>query len=652
MSSRASEFVDTLRSGLNRLEDPTPPFSFEVGWLSNYDQLFAGEFERKTEIATLLDHAVRYGRLVLTGRGGGAKTIILNRVAKLAAERGMVPAVIGLKGWTAPDYVVWDRLQDSGERLRYLFERFALVRVGVADLDALRPSAWRIVLVDGLNEVDSRTGQQIIDALDDYARYAISTSVIVTDRLVRREFLRPDRWVLATVLPLAIDEVRSVLTQAKGDSRVFDAASGGVQTLLRSPFFLNQFLKEGLIEGTFADQMEAYFTRHALNHGQIALASRAAFIVYRNSTRTFSLAEFREVAGTDVAAALQTAGALVVKEHEAFFDHHLKHDYLASRFVASDPRMWGRDVFNRVTFHASSFETIVMLMGRMETKEQADVLLRRLYDWNVYAAGYALAEGRHVHVTQEMYAVVLAMLAERRWDLISATSLRARDTLALFDNELATKFLNTNSVEDVFHVLDEIDAQTDWFNRWRTLYSRPVRSTISDSELNLLSNDDSVLGWTTSNVLRRSRLSTKQQQKLRSEFSEASDVVKWRIVHVFGTIPNQPNAKLLRDALRNGTTEVRFGATRSLVEMAVLSTDKLCQWILRGLRTEIPAMKFHRSIIEEFRRAIFVRKDRARSGWGKMVVPIILELEARSSGAEEREGWDKVAHQLVSEYEL
>ena len=63
-----------------------------------------------------------------------------------------------------------------------------------------------------------------------------------------------------------------------------------------------------------------------------------------------------------------------------------------------------------------------MAMEQIDDSAVADELLRKLYDWNIYGAGYSIAEGRSSRVSAEMQRVILAMFAERRWDLVMATA--------------------------------------------------------------------------------------------------------------------------------------------------------------------------------------------------------------------------------------
>jgi hypothetical protein len=503
-----------------------------------------------------------------------------------------------------------------------------------------------------LNEVDSRTGQQIINALDEYARYALNTSIIVADRFVRREFLRPDRWTMCVVQPLTPQEIRRVLTLQFGDSRAYDEGSDSTKTLLTLPFFLNQFLTERVIAKTTAEQMHSYFTKQALDERQLDRAAAAAFGVYRDSARTFKIEDFQEIAGQEIVSTLQNAGTLRIEGPLAYFDHHLKHDYLAARHLAQNRDLWRRDSFNRISFYASSFETIVMLMEQISNQRDADRLVRNLYDWSIYAAGYALAEGRETRVSEQMYLVILAMFAERQWDLVIATATRARDTLHLFGTDLARRFASARSLNDLARLLETFEGADQWFTQWRTLFTRPAGEIASEQDLDYLTDSDSVIGWTASNVLRRLTLSSRLQTRLRTlpQSVHAEDTVQWRVVHVLGAIPSEVNARALINIFENASFEVRYGATRSLVEMAARGSERLATVIFRELRKRVDLLMKQRGVLDEFRRAIFIQPDRAPEFWTGLVAPAVLEIAQHAKTPEERDLWDWAIQDIISRY--
>src|SRR5262249_18156015 len=149
----------------------------------------------------------------------------------------------------------------------------------------------------------------------------------------------------------------------------------------------------------------------------------------------------------------------------------------------------------------------------------------------------------------------------RRWDIVQSTALRAGDTLSLFNIQIAQQFLAVPNLNELFVILGDIRLDTPWFNDWRSLFTKALGSPATDVELEHLKDEDSVMGWTSSNVLKRLRLKPMQQQRLRESVGAVGavrDVVKWRVVHVLGSFPSEPNARLLLACLQDETVEVRF----------------------------------------------------------------------------------------------
>ena len=109
---------------------------------------------------------------------------------------------------------------------------------------------------------------------------------------------------------------------------------------------------------------------------------------------------------------------MIVNEDQAYFDHHLYHDYLAARHVAAHLELWNDTHFDAITFGASSFDTIALVLQQLDL-EQTDIFLKRVYDWNPYAAAYALSDTENSTTTPETLFVISAMLADRLDDLLS-----------------------------------------------------------------------------------------------------------------------------------------------------------------------------------------------------------------------------------------
>jgi hypothetical protein len=651
MATKPTQILEELGRTIGGLPDPVPRFDFTLGWADDYDKLFSNEFSERSGIFELATKSLQTGRTLLVGRGGSAKSVILARVAREAIGKGILPFIVSLKGWVGTSYADWKSISNQNEQIAFLFERFGISDLHPRDADPLLRVRQRLILVDGLNEVDSAVGQQIINALDDYARSAINTGIIVSDRLVRRDLLRPERWNLALVLPLTVEQIESVVKERLGDAAGFEHAPSDAKALLSTPYFLNAFLENGRFSVTESGQMEEFFRTHALSEQDLDAASAAAFSVYKDSTRTFGYETFAEVAGAATARRLVESGAIVRHNQTAFFDHHLKHDYLAARFVVRNPRMWGADTFNTLTFHGSSFETIAMVMEQIGDRGTADRFLRELYDWNIYGAGYSIAEGREEKVSPEMRTIILAMFAERQWDIVVATSNRARDTLRLFKTELARTFLQAGNLQDVFRALEKVQTKDTRFAAWRALFSTPPGTAASDRAVAQLGDKDSVFGWTAANVLKRLKLSERQQEDVRHFVSTDGEVaVRWRAIHVLGSFPSTPNLLLVRDQLGSQVSRLRFGATRSLVEMAAFGEKELGERIFEVIADRVALIREYPSVLGELERVLLIDVERAPRWWALVAATPIERLRSQGGTQDDEARWTRLITNLVAVY--
>jgi hypothetical protein len=238
---------------------PTPVFQLNIGWATSYDDLFAKRV-RQTPEADVLQTAVAKGRVLLTGRGGGGKSCMLRRIARQALDQGVVPVLVDLRNWTGADYQKWVLWTASGlgEGAAYLFEHFASPPTSLLALDLLPPNIKKLLIVDGLNEISGPVGQQILTLLDDVVRDQIGTSVIVSDRLVRRELPSQHRWALGHVLPLSQEEI------AKHYASI-DTASASDRETLSSPYFLDVAIKNGLRGTGRAQWNEVFLKEHGVS---------------------------------------------------------------------------------------------------------------------------------------------------------------------------------------------------------------------------------------------------------------------------------------------------------------------------------------------------------------------------------------------------
>lgn len=614
-------------------------FRVETGWAQTYDEIFSGRFSSILTEDAILDSVLKRGRAILAGRGGDGKTWLLRRLYRKVLERGDIPVLLDLKQWTETDYEQWKEWTSNeiGDAADFIVRRFGGIDLGAIDLDRLPPNASKILLVDGLNEITSAVGAQILYLLDELVRDQINLSVFVADRLIRRELPNLSRWSIGVVRPLTVAEVRKHL----GNN--IDVEPGG---LLTSPFFLDASLKYGVEGHHRAQTSERFLTSHGgLPEADINGAAAAAFDAYKNTqSRMFDRSAFAELAGETATAALEHSSTLVsAADGRRYFVHHILHDYLSARHVAGlTDEDWTSQTLSALSFDSSSFDAIELVFEQLDA-QRANAFLRKLYDWNLYAAGYALAQARDsdTRVGTEMRSVIFSMLAEKRFDAILSTRQKANDALMLMQLSDARVFQEAHSLEAVKAALAAVESGEKWFLDWRSLFQAKPDSELSPQMLAEIRRPDSIIGWTMANVAKRTVVSEQSQGHLVDWIHDERDpTVRWRIAHVLGAFPNQTTLETLLGLLDNDTDgSVRYGAIRSIVELGARAERELRTIVCEHITRRAEAISKQPKISGELRTCLLMDKKAVPPDWLSFVAQIVRALFVVTDSTNERDLW-------------
>jgi hypothetical protein len=632
-------------------EIKSPAFLFEIGWAQNYEDLFRGHYTTSTSSDRVLEKAVGRGRVMLHGRGGSGKTTIVLGVRSEADKRGFATFLVNMARWSPRFYEMLERLDpDPLARANFLLENLGDPPSSFYEIDKIEPSRPKLVIVDGLNEVRSDIGRQFLTSADKLASAFLNLSVITTDRLARRD-IAIDRWTLGMVLPLKESLVRSAVEENLGRS-TWDAATLRDRMLLENPFFLDKVLKDKRVTFLIGDYL-LRFT--GLSNEDLDRAASGAMATYRAGfgARSFPRDAFVKEAGTETTMRLMEAGILEGDGESAHFQHHLFHDYLAARWLAGHPNEWNEKTFDALTFKASSFDAISEVLAQLES-DQADNFIRQVYDWNPYAAAYAISQTgpSDARVSKEMAQVITAMLADRKWDLICPTATQAKDALAILGTNQATYYLEAKTREEILAAVEKLKSETNWFRKWQWLFTRPSGTTLRDREIELLKSDDSILGWTAANVFRRLNLGAKELRDVRHLARTAqTGNIRWRAVHVLGAYPTGENERVLFERLRSDDYEwVRYGALRSLMEMAA-SSAALRKEILEAVSREADLIATSERLKSEFSRAAKANVSKKDVGdWTAQLGRVVRALADRARDENDLEGWARLSRELTEKY--
>jgi HEAT repeats len=631
MRNQASALADSITAD-------RPAFSLDVKWPGSYQELLAGAEAETTEENILLEQTLQTGRVLLSSEAGSGKTWLLARMMNLTLQsRDAIPILIQLKNLSAAEPLSTD---DGTESLmRHLFSiatpnpRVALTTSGsVPNL---------VLMVDGLNEVPRGQAEPVIGAVDELARRYPFLSVLVTDRLVRRP-LDLDRWRLATVLPLSDEEVRRAWSDAHESQPLpTDLA------LLRRPFFLDTALATDTTHDTEAATIEAYFSQVVgVRSNDLDRLADAAFDAYaRYGGRTVPATWLRDQLSDTALQRLLGTGAVRQSGDQAWFTHHLLHDYLASRSLVRRRADWEAEGFDTVTLTAASFDSLRLAVEQLQSTADADAFIRSVYDWNYYGAAYALLPN---FVSDEMRAVILAMLADKKWDPIWATAVAVTDSLRVDGSDVARQLLEAEDRDDLFATVRAVTSSEGWFTEWVALFTLPDETTADSKMVIDLRAEDSIVSWTLANVLRRVNFHKSAMAELLRLASDNSAVVRWRAVHVLGAHPSDQSADVLIDRLRDGDRWVRYGAVRSFVEIASRTQDaQLRDTVFSTFRQLLHAGLVDDTMQRELARALDVRPQPA--GWAQEVTPLIQQLVGLAETLVDQDRWGRVMEAVVKE---
>jgi hypothetical protein len=595
-------------------------FGYSVLLCDNFDGVLGGMGE-PVLLRDLVGLALRKGRVLLQAPGGAGKTWTLSGLQREAERQGHRSSYVEVQS------IDVEQLTTNGVE--------ALLRAATPELgyEQLAGDRKLLLLVDGLSEVSSQTAELVLRAVDQWAALGPHTGTVVADRLVRRS-VRELRWQLATLSPIPADNIESVLGREVSEDE---------RPLLQLPAYLLAARGVGgrplLGRG---DAIEQLLAQLSSDRELLAEVEEFALDVYvelkQRSFPTERLAQMK----ASVADALTAAGIVTeIGNRRSTFIHHLIHDYLAASAASRCPERWDHELFDALSLHSSSNDSLLFLFEKV-AEEFRDNLIRRVYDWNLYAASYLLSKTTsHGGARQSTEYEILALLGERRFDHFQATRRQVEDALVLHGGEMAAAYLRADSVDAVLAIAKQAEGRNAEFDEWLTLYlcdQSPATKWLVDK----MTETDGVDGWTAANVVRRLGFDDATQQQVMDLCTHNSHVVRWRAVHALGVASKGAREFLFERLREDPESSVRYGALRSIVDQAYLgqvATDRADTF--RMLAEEVEEVLASKSLSRELARTLEVVDP--PSDWADSIGPMLERIMQVESDSEQLDRWRLVA---------
>jgi hypothetical protein len=605
----------------------------------------------------------------IVAQGGAGKTAFMSECIEKGVFLGIVP--FWLDVGSVADVDNPQDLKGTGDDngVRDLFDRLA---VGCSYSDFQRfvehDGVRGLLIVDGLNEttIDVQTVFRVLEYI--VRHWQARLLVVGVDRIGVGHVIPPFFRRRATLRNLERSVVEKVIGDRLGQCSLPDV----LWRLLRIPFFLDLYVSLGDPAVTSRPALFGGYFRTVL--GSVGTAepsglpptaqqlARLAFNVYTGGRLVFRRDELDGL-GQDITEKLVDSGMMEPRAggRGLVFRHQLIHDFLAGWHLAHHPGNWGSASFDALTLHASSADAVVLATECID--EGADRFIGEVYDWNWQTAVScidSLLQGPSratSGVSDLLVDAILAIIAIKRFDRFNHTRARTRAMSPVFDRSPSKIPFNTQASEQ--QLRSEIATRygtgrsvPEEYARWKELF-------LYDGEVDPSMwpgpTESPLIGWTAANVFKRrpcsqafvTWLGEQYTQLLTQQQSDPkARTARWRIVHVLGNAHEDAVQFLEKVAARAEEGRwVRFGAVRSLAELASRMTEKPGREVLGRLAKATPELCAIGGGPAELRKLSRLADDCEQGAWWPAAFAPVLQagLKVVSGQADtaEKERWER-----------
>ncbi len=639
-SPEYNTYIEKLKTKLGEIPEPKTKFNLT----------FTDEDDKIHFVNNLYEMIKSKEKVILKGAAGSGKSeSVFDLVRNLVKEKVLL-VLIQISG----DETKFFQQLEKTEEGEYESQMDILLKISKASITVEQLKGFEgdiVVVIDGINEFKGgdygSLTEKIILGVGEYVRHFPKTHVLLTDRL--DSHASTTGWSKIILNPLDKEEICKALDAAigKGKYELTDTSL----SLLSRPFFLNIAIERRSASMTSESSvLEEFFKgRLKLSDEEIVFLGMESFYGYDKGSVSFNLEKFIENVTQETFEKMMDGGAIYkTSDTHAKFSHQLLNDFLVSKYLVASPGDWNIGTFDIATLESSSTESIHLTMQQIKDKDLSNKFLLAVYDWNWRAAIESIILNAKLGIQNHSEDIVIAMLAlvcQKQFDNVHGTSESAKKHMNDYEQSLGEQVTKASDLKELITTINGMESKSQLFGDWKQLFTIKRDSKINEETLNLIKSDNSLIGWTASNVLRECDLDGENQKHLQIIFdsSDADDpkqnTRRWRIVHTLGKCPTEENKKLLFTALEKDPYHwVRYGAARALVEMAAVTDDgSLRKDILDRIGAMAPELS--KNIRDEIGRAVFY--SNAFGSWDDSVIPLLEKIRDSNPGHVHNEYWEE-----------
>jgi nucleoside phosphorylase len=638
---------------MSTLEQRTPKVNFQckIRTAQSFQQVRQGLYDGEARDIEELIPTDIHPNVVLYGGGGTGKTTIIRRLFPMLIKADLCPVLIDLKKYSR-EYADIELEGSSPETIESIVQVASSPRRTASDIEQLAAQSKLVLLIDAVNEISKPVLESLLAFCQELRRGA-GCLCLWTNRMAPVEDIRVS--ALHAVLEKVAEDVAEHCFDDKLGVGRYKALSARLQAIYRRPFFLDlairsrrEFVEKRLWSGIFREFFVVQLSVGDLELDTLAKATLGAIA----ADGKFRVEMFRKAIGIDLWHRLDAAQVRVLDD-DVGFEHHLWRDYLVALALSLDPSCWTEETFDAATTFGTSLECLLMAVEQIVPVERKVDFVKRIYDWSYVGAIECIAksgkdEEAERKVPESLREAIAAVVAEKRFDMVPRTSARTQRLLDQYP--FAVHYSRSPSRDAIVEHVRQLQHDDKWFRVWQRLYCNGSAYQVPVAEVELIGSEDSVIGWTATNLARRGQLSLQGQEIVRTLFQEHLGTaerrsVRWRAVHVLGKYPTKENVDLLVSALKEDDYRwVTYGAARSLVEVASHTGGDLRKLAVSALLDFISgewAGSARNVILEEIVETCFITDSTTE--WRNAARPLLEKILERIGSVRRGEFTDRIS---------